>query len=146
MRIGDVAAASGVSAKMIRHYERIGLVPPAGRRGNSYRDYGPADVHRLLFVRRARDLGFGMDQVRALLRLWSDRDRASAEVKAIALRHVADLETRIAAMREMADSLHHLAEACHGNARPECPILRGLAGGIPDGAPPGPVAKTRAAS
>ncbi|WP_375457624.1 Cu(I)-responsive transcriptional regulator [uncultured Enterovirga sp.] len=133
MRIGDVAAASGVSAKMIRHYEAIGLVPPAGRRGNTYRDYSPADVHRLQFVRRARDLGFGMDQIRALLRLWSDRDRSSAEVKQIALGHVAELEERIARMREMADTLHHLADACQGNARPECPILRGLAGDVASG-------------
>jgi MerR family copper efflux transcriptional regulator len=131
VRIGEAAAASGVSAKMIRHYEAIGLVPAAGRRGNEYRDYGDADIHRLRFIRRARDLGFGMDRIRALLRLWSDRDRSNADVKQIALDHVAELEERISAMREMADTLHELAAACDGTGRPDCPILGGLAGTLP---------------
>lgn len=134
MQIGAAALASGVSAKMIRHYEAIGLVPSAGRRDNLYRDYGPADVHRLQFIRRARKLGFPIEQVRELLRLWADRDRSNTEVKEIALRHVADLDRRIAEMRDMAAALHHLADACDGTGRPDCPILAGLAG---DAAPYG---------
>jgi Cu(I)-responsive transcriptional regulator len=128
MQIGEASKASGVSAKMIRHYEEIGLVPSAGRRGNSYRDYGQADVHRLQFVRRARDLGFSIDRIRDLLRLWSDDARSSAEVKALALQHVAELEARIMRLREMASTLHHLAGACEGSSRPECPIIRNLEG------------------
>ncbi|TDR93185.1 Cu(I)-responsive transcriptional regulator [Enterovirga rhinocerotis] len=133
MQIGEASAASGVSAKMIRHYEEIGLVPRAGRRDNSYRDYDAADVHRLRFIRRARDLGFSMDQIRMLLRLWSDQGRSNAEVKAIALDHVRELEDKIAQLRDMADTLTHLAEACDGSGRPHCPILRGLEG---DPSPP----------
>lgn len=129
MQIGQAAKASGVSAKMIRHYEAIGLVPSAGRRDNAYRDYGDDDVHRLNFIRRARGLGFSFDQIRALLRLWSDRARSNAEVKAIALAHVDELERKIAEMREMAATLHGLAEACDGSGRPDCPILQGLEGG-----------------
>lgn len=129
MQIGDASARSGVSAKMIRHYERIGLMPLPDRRENSYRDYDQSDVHRLLFIRRARDLGFSIEQIRDLLRLWSDRDRSNAEVKAIALDHLRELETRIARMREMATTLAHLAEACDGSGRPDCPILHGLEGG-----------------
>lgn len=128
MQIGQAAKASGVSAKMIRHYEAIGLVPHAGRRGNDYRDYSPADVQRLQFIRRARDLGFSMEQIRDLLRLWSDRDRSNAEVKAIALAHVAELDEKIEQMRAMAATLHHLADACDGSGRPECPIIRDLEG------------------
>lgn len=131
MQIGQAAEASGVSAKMIRHYEAIGLIPNAGRRGNAYRDYGPADVHRLQFIRRARDLGFAIDRIRDLLRLWSDRDRSNAEVKTIALAHIAELEGRIAHMRELADTLHGLADSCDGSGRPDCPILRGLEGRVP---------------
>ncbi|MCW6511873.1 Cu(I)-responsive transcriptional regulator [Lichenifustis flavocetrariae] len=145
MQIGQAAKASGVTAKMIRHYEAIGLVPSAGRQPSNYRDYDDADVHRLRFIRRSRDLGFPMDRIRDLLKLWSDRHRSSSEVKAIALAHVAEMETRIAHMREMADVLHALADACEGNGRPECPIIRGLegsdAGGprMPAYLPPGSV-------
>lgn len=128
MQIGKAAKASGVTAKMIRHYESIGLVPDAGRRDNDYRDYSPADVHRLQFIRRARDLGFSMAQIRDLLRLWSDRHRSNAEVKAIALAHVAELEQKIGQLREMTATLHHLADACDGSGRPDCPIIQGLAG------------------
>ena len=128
MQIGQAAKVSGVSAKMIRHYEEIGLVPSSGRRGNSYRDYSHADVHRLQFVRRARDLGFSIERIRDLLRLWSDAARSSAEVKALALEHVNELEARIIRMREMADTLHELADACEGSSRPECPIIRNLEG------------------
>lgn len=143
MRIGEVAAAAGVTAKMIRHYEAIGLVPRAGRRGNDYRDYDGADVHRLRFIRRARDLGFGMERIRDLLRLWSDRGRSNTDVKRIAMEHVAELEERIGRMREMADALHHLADACDGSGRPDCPILRGLAGGAAEVGSGGRVAEPR---
>ena len=128
MRIGQVARASGASAKMIRHYESIGLVAPADRRASNYRDYSDEDVHRLRFIRRARDLGFPIERIRDLLALWSDRGRSSADVKRIALDHVTELEGRIAEMRSMAETLRGLAQACAGNARPDCPIIEGLAG------------------
>ena len=128
MQIGQASKASGVTAKMIRHYEAIDLVPSAGRRDNTYRDYSPTDVHRLQFIRRARDLGFSIAQIRALLRLWSDRDRSNAEVKAIARAHIEELEQKIGQLREMAATLHHLADACDGSGRPDCPIIRGLEG------------------
>jgi Cu(I)-responsive transcriptional regulator len=128
MQIGEAGKMSGVSAKMIRHYEQIGLVPNADRRGNTYRDYSHSDVHRLQFIRRARDLGFSIDRIRDLLRLWSDHARSNAEVKALALKHVGELETRIAEMREMARTLHRLADACDGSGRPDCPILEQLNG------------------
>lgn len=130
MQIGQAAKASGASAKMIRHYEAIGLVAPAGRRDSNYRDYSAEDVARLGFVRRARDLGFSIERIRDLLALWSDRGRSSAEVKRIALDHVADLEQRIAAMREMVGTLQGLADGCAGDARPDCPIIEGLAGRV----------------
>jgi Cu(I)-responsive transcriptional regulator len=126
MQIGSAAKASSVTAKMIRHYETIGLIPSADRMDSNYRSYSPEDVHRLQFVRRARALGFSMDQIRDLLKLWSDRNRCSSEVKAIAMAHVAEMETKITHMREMADALHRLADACEGDDRPECPIIRSL--------------------
>lgn len=126
MQIGELAAASGVSAKMIRHYESIGLLPRPARRDSGYRDYGPADLHRLKFVRRAKDLGFSVEQMRELLRLWADRSRASAEVKSLALAHVADLEHRAQALAEVACALRDLADACHGDDRPDCPIIHEL--------------------
>ena len=131
MNIGQAASASGVSAKMIRYYESIALIPRSARRDSGYRDYGPADIHRLAFIRRARDLGFSIEQIRLLLRLWSDRQRSSAEVKAIALEHVAELMQRARQLNEMADALKHLASACEGDSRPECPIIKGLEGQIP---------------
>ena len=131
MNIGQAASASGVSAKMIRYYESVGLIPHSARRDSGYRDYGATDVHRLAFIRRARDLGFSMDQIRALLRLWSDRRRSSAEVKSIALEHVAELKQRARELNEMADALKHLASACEGDSRPECPIIKGLEGEVP---------------
>lgn len=131
MNIGQASKASGVSAKMIRYYESIDLIPRSARRESGYRDYGSADVHRLAFIRRARDLGFSVDQIRELLLLWSDRHRASADVKALALEHVAELRQRANALNEMADALRHLAAGCEGNDRPECPIIRGLEGQIP---------------
>jgi MerR family transcriptional regulator, copper efflux regulator len=131
MNIGQAAKASGVSAKMIRYYESIGLIPPSARRESGYRDYGAADVHRLGFVRRARDLGFSIDQIRDLLRLWSDGRRSNAEVKAIALQHVAELKHRAKVLNEMADALRQLAAACDGDGRPDCPIIKGLEGQVP---------------
>ena len=133
MNIGQASNASGVSAKMIRYYESIDLIPPPARRESGYRRYERADIHRLAFIRRARDLGFSIDQIRALLRLWSDRHRSSAEVKTIALEHVAALKQRARELNEMADALKHLASACEGDSRPNCPIIKGLEGQIPLG-------------
>lgn len=126
MNIGEAARASGVSAKMIRHYESIGLVAKAGRTDSGYRVYDAADVHTLRFVRRARDLGFSLDQIRELLALWRDRARSSAEVKRVALEQVAALEAKAAELQAMGRALRNLAEACHGDQRPECPILDDL--------------------
>jgi len=128
MNIGQASRATGVSAKMIRYYESVDLIPAAGRTANGYRDYGLEDVHRLGFIRRARDLGFSIEQIRSLLRLWSDRGRSNAEVKAIALEHVAALRERARHLDELADSLKALASACGGDGRPDCPIIRGLEG------------------
>jgi Cu(I)-responsive transcriptional regulator len=126
MNIGQAAKATGVSAKMIRYYESIDLVPHADRRESGYRDYGPPDLHRLGFIRHARDLGFSLERVRVLLGLWSDQDRSNAEVKAIALTHVLELEHRARQLRDMATSLRQLADACDGDGRPDCPIIAGL--------------------
>jgi Cu(I)-responsive transcriptional regulator len=131
MQIGAAAQASGVSAKMIRHYESIGLIPAADRRDSNYRDYDRHDVHRLGFIRRARDLGFSMDEIRDLLRLWDDSERSSAEVKSLTLDHVAELEKRIGLLQEMRDTLSHLADACDGDHRPHCPIIKSLEGSLP---------------
>jgi MerR family copper efflux transcriptional regulator len=128
MQIGEAARRTGVSAKMIRHYESIGLMGAVARRESNYRDYGRHDVHRLGFIRRARDLGFSMEEIRDLLRLWDDGGRSSAEVKALTLAHIGELEGRIAMMQEMRDTLAHLADACDGDSRPHCPIIRSLAG------------------
>ena len=128
MQIGDAATASGVSAKMIRHYESIGLIHPPDRSTANYRHYQAADVHRLRFVRRARDLGFPLERIRDLLRLWSDTHRSSADVKRIALDHAIELDRKIADLRCMAATLHRLADACDGDHRPECPILHSLEG------------------
>ena len=128
MNIGAASAASGVSAKMIRHYEAIGLLPPPARRDNSYRDYGAPEVHELRFIGRARKLGFAMPEIAALLALWRDKDRPSRDVRQFAATHLADLEQRIADMQSMASTLRALVERCHGDERPECPILERLEG------------------
>lgn len=125
--IGQAAARSGVSAKMIRHYERIGLMPPAARTSGNYRMYGEAELHRLHFIRRARTLGFAMKQIAALLALWDDPQRASSQVRALARVHVAELGEKIAQMQAMVRTLESLAQQCHGNDRPTCPILDDLA-------------------
>jgi MerR family transcriptional regulator, copper efflux regulator len=129
--IGEAAARSGVSAKMVRHYESLGLLPPAVRTESGYRRYGEKEVHKLRFIRRARDLGFSMVEIAELLKLWQNRRRASADVKRIALRHVADLDRRMAAMAGMRDALEHLVDCCQGDHRPDCPILDDLAGHAP---------------
>ncbi|TWA15890.1 MerR family transcriptional regulator [Sinorhizobium medicae] len=129
MNIGQASNASGVSSKMIRYYEQIGLIKSALRTASSYRTYGDNDVHTLRFVRRARDLGFSVEQIKELLALWRDRSRASSDVKAVALEHVAELERKIAAIQEMAKTLKHLASHCHGDDRPECPIIEEIANG-----------------
>lgn len=128
MNIGEAAAASGVSAKMIRYYESIGLIPAAARTASGYRVYSAQDVHTLAFIRRARDLGFPLARVERLVALWRDKSRASAEVKAIAEAHVAELQAKISALEGMARTLGHLARCCHGDDRPDCPILEDLAG------------------
>lgn len=125
--IGEAAAMSGVSVKMIRHYEKIGLIPRATRTRANYRVYSDSDVHTLRFIRRARDLGFPLERIRELLALWDDPDRASADVKRLAESHIAELDARIAALADMRDTLVALVHACRGDQRPDCPILRGLA-------------------
>jgi MerR family copper efflux transcriptional regulator len=129
MNIGEAAVASAVSAKMIRHYESLGLLPKVARSAAGYRQYDEATLHTLRFIRRARDLGFGMHEIEQLLGLWRNRRRASADVKRIASAHAADLERRIAEMQAMKRTLEHLAHCCHGDERPDCPILDDLAGG-----------------
>lgn len=129
MNIGQAAAASGVSAKMIRYYESIGLISPAARTESGYRVYSEGDVHTLRFIRRARDLGFKVEQMTSLLALWQDRSRASGEVKKIAVAHVAELESKMRQLAEMAETLRHLARNCHGDDRPDCPILTELSDG-----------------
>ena len=128
MQIGEAARVTGVSAKMIRHYESIGLVPQADRRDSNYRDYCHDDLHRLGFIRRARDLGFSMGQIRDLLRLWADDARSSADIKALTKRHIRDLDRKIAKLQEMRATLDALVEACKGDHRPSCPIIESLEG------------------
>jgi Cu(I)-responsive transcriptional regulator len=123
MNIGQAAAASGVSQRMIRHYEKIGLIPTPMRRDSGYRDYSDSDVHRLRFIANARDLGFPIEEIRALLSLWQDRNRSSADVKALALARAEDLGRKAEALNAMRATLMQLAEACYGDERPDCPIL-----------------------
>ena len=131
MQIGEASKLTGVSAKMIRHYESIGLIPNADRRDSNYRDYGHHDIHRLGFIRRARDLGFSIEQIRDLLKLWGDDERSSADVKALTEGHISALDLKIRLLGEMRDTLAHLAEACDGDHRPDCPIIESLAGAAP---------------
>jgi MerR family transcriptional regulator, copper efflux regulator len=136
MNIGEASKASGVSAKMIRYYESIGLIPPAGRTDAGYRVYTDRDVHTLRFIRRARSLGFSVEQMVELLALWRDRSRASADVKQLALSHVEELKAKIAELQEMANTLQHLADHCHGDERPDCPIIEDLAADAAGTLPP----------
>ena len=121
--IGEAARRSGVSAKMVRHYESLGLLPTVQRTESGYRQYGEAEVHTLRFIRRARDLGFSMDEIGQLLKLWQNRRRSSAEVRRIASRHIDDLSRKLAEMEAMRRTLQHLVHCCHGDERPDCPIL-----------------------
>jgi len=125
--IGEAADLSGVSSRMIRHYESIGLVPEAGRTFAGYRLYTEADIHRLRFIKRSRSLGFSTRQIETLLGLWNNRSRASSEVKKLAQAHADELAAKIAQMQAMQRTLQDLARRCHGNGRPECPILDDLA-------------------
>jgi MerR family copper efflux transcriptional regulator len=127
MNIGQASAASGVSAKMIRHYEEIGLVKAVGRTASNYRTYAENDVHVLRFIRQARALGFGMADTKELVGLWQDRSRSSAAVKRIAGRHAEELQRKISELQAMVRTLQHLTRHCHGDHRPECPILEELA-------------------
>lgn len=125
--IGQAAQATGVSAKMIRHYEAIGLIPAPRRTGSNYRVYGENDIHTLQFVKRARGLGFSMKQIETLLDLWR-RKRPSSEVRVLASQHASDLDARIREMQTMRDTLRDLARRCRGDERPDCPILEDLSG------------------
>jgi len=126
--IGRAAEQSGVSVKMIRHYEAIGLLPKPARTRANYRVYGSADVHLLRFIRRARTLGFAMDDIKELVGLWKNKSRSSAAVKKISGKHIRGLKRKIAELETMVDTLEHLSRHCHGDERPECPILEDLAG------------------
>ena len=128
MNIGQASAASGVSAKMIRHYEEIGLVRPPRRTASNYRTYSGNDVHVLRFVKRARSLGFPVTDIKALLALWHNKTRSSAAVKKIAQAHIDELKRKIAELGSMVEALEHLERHCHGDERPECPILEHLEG------------------
>lgn len=129
LTIGEAAARSGVSAKMLRHYEALGLLPRVARTEAGYRLYGEREVHTLRFIRRARDLGFSIAEITELLKLWQNRRRSSSDVKRIAQAHIADLERRLAEMQAMKQTLEQLVGCCHGDERPDCPILAGLADG-----------------
>nr|WP_052232000.1 Cu(I)-responsive transcriptional regulator [Methylobacterium sp. ZNC0032] len=141
MNIGQAATASGVTAKMIRYYESIGLIEPPIRTQAGYRVYTAEEIHELRFIKRARTLGFSIEEARELLALWRDKSRASADVKTFAMKHVRDLETKIDELQAMSRTLRHLAQTCHGDDRPECPILADLA--LPDARQP-PAEKKRA--
>jgi MerR family transcriptional regulator, copper efflux regulator len=130
MNIGRASKASGVSAKMIRYYERIGLLPEPDRRHSGYREYTAPDIHRLQFVRRARDLGFSMQQIRELLSLWADSGRSAAEIRALAKAHLTDMEKQVRKLTEIIDTLNHLINACKKGDRPHCPIIVELGSGI----------------
>lgn len=129
MKIGEVSDRSGVSQRMIRHYEKIGLIPAAPRRNSGYRDYDQRDLHMLRFIGRARDLGFPIEEIRQLLALWEDKDRSSAEVKKLALARASELKRKARQLEEMRETLEDLARRCHGDDRPDCPIIGRLEGG-----------------
>ncbi|WP_079246856.1 Cu(I)-responsive transcriptional regulator [Sphingomonas turrisvirgatae] len=131
MNIGQASKASAVSQRMIRHYEAIGLIPKAARRESGYRDYDDRDVHTLRFIARARDLGFPIEEIGRLLALWRDRSRSSAEVKSLALARVEELKRKERDLREMRRTLEQLAQSCHGDDRPDCPIIKDLAASDP---------------
>lgn len=148
MNIGQASQASGVSTKMIRYYDEIGLVRPASRTDSNYREYDEREINELRFIKRARNLGFSMEEITTLLSLWRDRQRPSREVKAIADKHLTDLDARIAEMQAMADTLRHLSHCCAGDDRPDCPILADLTQGSSptDGAARKPMRRARSAA
>jgi len=127
LNIGETAAASGVTAKMIRYYESIGLISPAERSDAGYRKYGDKEIQILRFIKRARDLGFSIERIKSLLALWDDRSRRSADVKKLAQQYIAELDHDIAKLQSIRDQLQHMTDCCHGDNRPECPIIDDLA-------------------
>jgi MerR family transcriptional regulator, copper efflux regulator len=127
MNIGEASKRSGLPAKTIRYYEETGLITPPARAENGYRDYSETDVHKLRFVRHSRGLGFSVDECAQLLSLYEDKARQSADVKAIAEKHLTDIDAKILELQELRSTLHHLINNCHGDGRPDCPILEGLA-------------------
>jgi len=131
MNIGGAAKASGVSAKMIRHYESVGLFPEAARTEAGYRQYTEKEINTLRFIRQSRDLGFSIEQIRELLGLWQNRKRPSRQVKALAQAHIQELEAKLAELQAMKSTLEHLVHCCHGDERPDCPIIDTLASGQP---------------
>lgn len=132
MNIGQAASHSSISAKTIRYYESIGLIPEAGRTESGYRTYGEKDVQTLRFIHHARNLGFSVKDVSTLLDLWRDQKRASADVKAFAQAHIEEVDRKIAELRKIRDTLTHLTQRCHGDDRPDCPILDELASEMGD--------------
>ena len=126
MNIGQAAGATGVSAKMIRHYESVGLLPPASRTDAGYRQYAERDVNMLRFIRRARDLGFSLERIRELLDLWQNRRRSSRQVRALAEAHIAEIDQRLSELKGVRATLAHLVHCCHGDDRPDCPIIDSL--------------------
>ena len=128
MKIGEASTSSGISQRMIRHYEKIGLIPAAARRDSGYRDYDEREVHTLRFIGHARDLGFPIEEIRQLVALWHDRARSSVDVKSLALARAKELRRKARELDEMRGALEHLASQCHGDDRPDCPILGDLAG------------------
>ncbi|MBN8791591.1 MAG: Cu(I)-responsive transcriptional regulator [Stenotrophomonas nitritireducens] len=137
MNIGQAAKATGISAKMIRYYEDSGLIGPVARTASGYRVYGPRDIHTLGFIKRSRDMGFSVERIGGLLQLWRDRSRHSADVKRMALEHVAVLQQRIAELQDMVATVQTLADCCAGDERPDCPILSDIATGAPLHSPGG---------
>jgi len=130
MNIGEAAKTSGVNAKLIRHYESIGIIPKASRSDSGYRTYSEADVHVLSFVKRSRNLGFSMKEIKTLVGLWRNKSRKSGDVKALALVHIQEMEEKISALQAMVQTLKHLSRNCHGDQRPDCPILNDLEQGV----------------
>jgi MerR family copper efflux transcriptional regulator len=130
MNIGQAAEAAGVNAKMIRYYESIGLISAASRTGSGYRQYNEKDIRTLRFIRRSRDLGFSIERIKTLLSLWEDRGRKSADVKQLAGQYIAELDRDIEKLQSIRDQLRHLADCCHGDQRPDCPIIEDLAAGL----------------
>ena len=129
VNIGTAADLTGISAKMVRHYESLGLLPRVTRTDSGYRQYSSQDLHTLAFIKRSRDLGFSLEEVGRLLQLWQDRQRASADVKALARDHIEALNRKIAELAGLRDTLQELVDHCQGDHRPDCPILKDLASG-----------------